>query len=320
MEHDAWFFIGVFVFIFLIWVATGGPTHAISFDGPFISAPSPLGTGTYLSLPTAPFALGTSNIQLANPDTGSGSSYVSSGSGSLTGGSSLDNVDFGPPSPYRGEVTLSHYVSGAGSSNPDDEYITLSLASNAPAPVTISGWSLESGASGNAATIPNATPVPMSGSIQALAPIVLNPGDTAIISSGESPIGASFRENECIGYFAEYQQFSPQLPDDCPSPTTELENYYPDYIRDTSCIQYVKTLPACTLEITPPPGIGGACGQFLENYLSYSGCVQAHQNDTDFNGTTWRIYLGRTTAMWRPEYEVVKLTDQNGATVDAFSY
>jgi hypothetical protein len=319
MQHDAWFFVGVFAFIFIIWVAVGGPSHPISFAGPFLSSPSPLGSGTYIGLPHAPFAIGDSDVELANPDTGSGSTYTS-GSGTLSGGGSLAGVDFGPPSSYRGEVTMSHYVSGAGSSNPDNEYITISLASNAAAPVTLTGWSLESEASGNSAVIPAGTEVPTSGSVEALQPIILNPGDKAIVVSGASPIGASFKENECIGYFAEYQSFSPQLSNDCPSPTDTLIAEYPDYIRDTACINYVKSLPACTLEISPPPGLSSACANVLQNYLSYNGCVNAHQNDPGFVGTTWRVYLGRTTSMWRTQYEVVRLVDSQGNTVDAFSY
>ena len=56
--HDAWFFIGVFVFIFLVWISVGGPTHPISFTGPTLSQPSPLGGGTYWQVPTAPFGVG----------------------------------------------------------------------------------------------------------------------------------------------------------------------------------------------------------------------------------------------------------------------
>jgi hypothetical protein len=318
MQHDAWFFIGVFAFIFIIWVATGGPTHPLSFAGPFLSAPSPLGNGTYIGLPHAPFGIGDSDVVL--PDSSTESSYTSTGSSGTQLNTALDNVDFGPPSSYLGEVTMSHYVSGAGSSNPDDEYVTISVASNAPGPVLLSGWSLESSASGNAAIIPAGTAVPMSGSIEALQPITLNPGDKAYVISGVSPIGASFRTNECIGYFAEYQQFSPELPNDCPTPTDELERFYPNYIADVACINYIKTLPACTLEISSPGGLSTACTQILENHLSYNGCVNSHENDPNFNGTTWYIYLGRTTPMWRTQYEVVKLIDSEGKTVDAFSY
>lgn len=318
MQHDAWFFIGIFVFIFLIWVATGGPTHPISFAGPYLSQPAPIGTGTYIGLPKAPFGLGNSDVELPNPDTGTGGSYTDSSTGA-TGGT-LNNVSFGPPSSYRGQLTLDHYISGAGSANPGSEYVTLSLSSSAKAPVTISGWSLESDASGAASTIPAGTEVPLSGTIQALQQITLRPGDRAIIVSGSSPIGASFRENKCIGYFAQYQSFAPQLSNNCPAPTDEMQRYYTQYIRDTSCINYVHTLSACTLQITPPAGVSTACANFLTQYLSYNGCVSAHQNDTNFKGTTWRVYLGRTTALWRTRYEVVKLIDNNGKTVDAFSY
>ncbi|HVW82955.1 MAG TPA: hypothetical protein VHC68_03375 [Candidatus Paceibacterota bacterium] len=311
MQHDAWFFIGVFAFIFLVWVATGGPTHPLSFSGPFLSEPSPLGSGTYIGLPRAPFGIGGSDIELANP-----------GSGGSSGGGPrpLKGVPFGTRSPYASEITLSHYVSGAGSSDPEHEYLQLSLSRSAKAPLTISGWELESAATGKAAVIPQGTEVPLSGTIQAIQPIVLQPGDSAIIGSGESPIGASFRENECIGYFGEFQQFYPSLPS-CPDPSDDLERFYgPDYIRDSACITYVASLNSCTLSISPPPGLTSACDSFLENYLSYNGCVSGHQSDSGFKRPTWRVYLGRSDSMWRTRNEVVKLLDQNGDTVDAFAY
>ncbi|OGG78053.1 hypothetical protein A3A36_02680 [Candidatus Kaiserbacteria bacterium RIFCSPLOWO2_01_FULL_52_12b] len=66
--------------------------------------------------------------------------------------------------------------------------------------------------------------------------------------------------------------------------------------------------------------MSGSCQSFLIKYFNYNGCVDAHKNDADFSGDTWRIYLGRTTPMWRAQHEVVKLIDVNGKTVDAFSY
>ena len=68
--HDAWFFIGVFVFIFLIWIATGGPLHPIAFTGPKLALPGALGGGTYLSLPRAPYGVGGSNISLPGSSSG----------------------------------------------------------------------------------------------------------------------------------------------------------------------------------------------------------------------------------------------------------
>ena len=58
----------------------------------------------------------------------------------------------------------------------------------------------------------------------------------------------------------------------------------------------------------------------MVQYLNYNGCVAAHKNDADFEGNTWRIYLGRYFSMWRTQHEVVKLLDINSKTVDAFSY
>lgn len=316
MEHDAWFFVGVFVFIFIIWVATGGPLHSISFTGPRLALPDALGGGTYISFPRAPFGIGTSNVSLPGSSSGGFASYNQTLSAPvITGGV------FGPSSPYRGVVRMNHYVSGAGSSDLKNEYLELSVAQDAGSPVNLSGWTLSSDASGNSAVIPKGTELPISGTVNASQDILITPGNRALLVSGSSPIGASFRENKCIGYFSTFQQFTPSLPQNCPMPSDELSGYYgAGYIRDVACIEYVKALPRCQVAITPPMGASGACQSFLAQYLHYNGCVAAHQNDPDFKGDTWRIYLGRTSSMWRTRYEIVKLRDAEGKTVDAFSY
>ncbi len=312
MEHDAWFFVGVFVFIFLVWAATGGPLHPLSFTGPTLAQPQELGGGTYLSLPRAPFRVGGSDVALPG-SSGSGSSLSPS-----TGGS---GVSLGNTSPYRSLASLSHSVNGAGSADSRREYIEFSVAQNANAPVDISGWTLRSDTSGSASSIPQGTEVPTSGIINAIQNVVLSPGDRALIVSGQSPIGASFRENKCIGYFSTFQQFYPSLPQTCPVPSDELETRYgPDYIRDVKCIDYVHSLSRCQVVLTPPPNLSSACQSFLINNLNYNGCVTAHQNDLDFKGATWRVYLGRTSALWRQTHEYIRLFDREGKTVDAFSY
>ena len=315
--HDAWFFIGVFVFIFLIWIATGGPTHPIAFTGPKLAQPGVLGGGTYLQLPRAPYGLGGTNVVL--PGSSSGSSITDNEYGqtvpSITGGV------FGPSSPYRGVVRMNRYVSGAGSSDPKNEYVELYVAQDAGAPVNLSGWTLSSDATGSSAVIPKGTEIPISGIVNAAQDIIITPGKRAIIASGSSPIGASFRENKCIGYFSTFQQFYPSLPQNCPTPSDELSTYYgAGYIRDVACIEYVNKLSRCQVALSPPVGATGACQNFMIQYLNYNGCVGTHQNDSNFKGDTWRIYLGRTTPMWRTKYEIVKLLDASGKTVDAFSY
>ncbi len=316
MEHDAWFFVGVFVFIFLLWIATGGPTHPISFTGPALQAPQQLGGGTYLSFPRA-LGIGGSDVSLPGSSTGGGG-YSASSNEPLP---SLSGVDYGEPSPYRGIVSLSHGVSGAGSTDPRAESLQLSVVSGADVPVDISGWTLESEATGNAAVIPKGTETPTSGVVNAAQDIVLTPGMQAIIISGQSPIGASFRENKCIGYFGSFQKFSPPLADDCPSPSSELAAFYgATYVRDSGCIDFVNALSRCQVALSAPAGSTSACQGFVATYLNYNGCLTAHQNDADFAGNAWRIYLGRTDSMWRTRNEVVKLLDKSGKTVDAFSY
>ena len=314
--HDAWFFVGIFVFIFLLWIVTGGPLHPIAFTGPKLAQPGVLGGGTYLSLPRAPFGIGGTNVSLPGSSSGGGS--VSGSEASLpviTGGV------FGAPSLYRSIVRMSHYVSSASSADPKNEYIEISIAQNAGVPVDLTGWSLSSAATGNTASIPKGTEVPTSGVVNAAQDIVLAPGARAILISGQSPIGASFRENKCIGYFSTFQKFSPSLPQNCPVPSDDLISFYgSDYIRDPFCIDQVNQISRCQVTLTPPNGMSNACQSFVVKYLNYNGCVDAHKNDTDFAGNTWRIYLGRTNSMWRTKHEVVKLLDINGKTVDAFSY
>lgn len=310
--HDAWFFIGVFVFIFLIWIATGGPLRPLAFTGPTLAQPGILGGGTYLQLPRAPFVIG--NTSTSFP----GSSNTS---GNIELPSFVGGTPFGTPSPYRDIVRMSHYVSGASSEDPKNEFIEISIAQNAGVPVDLTGWSLSSAASGNTVSIPKGTEVPTSGVVNAAQDIVLAPGTRAILISGQSPIGASFRENKCIGYFSTFQKFSPSLPQNCPVPSDELISYYgPTYIRDPFCIDQVNKISRCEVTLTPPNDVSNTCQNFVVTYLNYNGCIDAHKNDADFAGDTWRIYLGRTSSMWRTTHEVVKLLDINGKTVDAFSY
>jgi len=320
MEHDAWFFIGVFVFIFLLWIIIGGPTHPLSFTGPTLAQPSPLGGGTYLQLPKVPFSVGNSNVSLPGSSNGNTVNTVSNDSGtplpSFVGG----NV-FGTPSPYRNVVTMSHYVSGAASANPIDEYVEIKVASNAGASVNISGWALASDATGYVTPITKGTEMPKSGVVNTVQDIMLAPGTRAILISGRSPIGTSFRENKCIGYFSNFQHFSPPLPQNCPAPSDDLASQYgAGYLRDDVCIEYVKKLPRCQVQLTPPTDISSACKNFLATYINYNGCIAVHQNDADFKSDTWLVYLGRYSSIWRTKNELVKLLDASGKTVDAFSY
>lgn len=313
--HDAWFFVGIFVFIFLLWIVTGGPLHPIAFTGPKLALPGVLGGGTYLSLPRASFGIGGANVSLPGSSSDSGALDTEAPLPVLSG------INFGAPSLYRSIVRMNRYISGAGSENPGNEYLEIYVTQNAGVPVNLSEWSLRSDATGSSMNIPKGTEVPTSGVVNAKESIVLAPGDRALIISGQSPIGASFRENKCTGYFSTFQKFYPPLPQNCPLPSNDLTSFYgPRYISDAACIESVDKISRCQVMLSPPVTVSNSCQNFMIKYLHYNGCVEAHRKDADFLGNTWRIYLGRTNSMWRSKYEVVKLLDVNGKTVDAFSY
>ncbi len=324
---DAVFFVGFFAFIFVLWLISGGPTRPISFAGPVLHTTVSYGgtTSSNSRLPHIHYRYNSAQkSKTQNTDNRQIEQKLSTINTQISNLSKEvgKNVAFGIASPYRGDVTLNHYISGAGSSNPDREYIILRVSESASSPVTISGWRLESGTTGKAAIIPKGTKIPRSGIVNPSMPIVINPGEEAIISSGQSPIGASFQENICTGYFTQYQSFYPSMPLVCPIPKKELErNYQPQpYSRDLTCITYVQHIRRCTLAATIPSNLTTSCSIFLTDYINYNGCVTAHQNNIGFLGNTWRIYLGRTSSMWRKRYETVILRDAKGRTVDMFSY
>jgi hypothetical protein len=314
MEQDAWFFIGVFIFIFIIWIATGGPFRSLSFSVP--EFPKPTATvavrETSIGLPQAPFVVSDPSV--------SGSSYRDTDSYASDPDALpvLNGITFGPPSSYRGVVTLSNYVSNASSTK---EYLELSVSDRAASPINITNWQVVSETTGKSARIPQGTPVPTSGIVNRLYDIFVAPGERAVITTGRSPIGVSFRENVCTGYFSTFQTFSPPLPQNCPDPMDELKKYYgPFYFRDTSCVEYVESLPRCETVLFPQKSVSKTCKNFVVEHLNYNGCVRTHQTDPDFAGDTWRIFLSRTKPLWRARYEIIKLWDLNGKTVDAFSY
>lgn len=315
MEHDAWFFVGVFVFIFLIWIATGGPLRPLSFAGPTLAQPQELGGGGYLELPRAPFGIGGSHISL--PRYSGGTAYYQGGS--RAGYTDLYGVSFGTPSPYRGIISMNHYVSNASSTNPRNEYITITV--NTDTYVNVSGWKLVSEATSKSGVIPRGVKTPVTGVVNPWEDIVLGPGERAVIVSGKSPTGVSFRENRCTGYLNTFQQFSPPLSRSCPAPLDELAAFYgSSYVRNADCLNYVDGLARCETILRPPKKVPATCRSFVIEKLNYNGCVATHRDDVDFNGDMWRIYLGLSEALWRPSHEVVKLLDAQGKTVDAFSY
>ncbi len=225
----------------------------------------------------------------------------------------------GEPSPYRGQVTLAQ---GAATENsPRAEYLELEAVWDNTSPVNVTGWSFQSALTGVRAHIPRGAHPFILGSVNTQNDIYLDQGGSAIVSTGASPIGTSFRENACTGYLAGLQSFTPPLERACPAPSEALP-FTPENLKNygESCYDFVQTLPSCTFPASTPSDISPACRIFLANNLSYNGCVQNHRYKSSFARDSWRIYLNAGGELWRNSHDIIRLLDAEGRTVDMVSY
>lgn len=223
---------------------------------------------------------------------------------------------------FKGELYFVGTTRGAKETNPDEEYITIEANKNNTSPITITGLRLVSPISGKDYEIGRGVKIPNSNFVSEENPISLNPGERAVIVSGDSPIGRSFQLNKCTGYFEQFQDFSPNLPKSCPRPEDELvitANLLQEV--NNSCIDFIERLPRCETYLKQLPlGYTNQCRSFIANELTYAGCVENHRADPDFIVGEWRVFLKRQEELWREKRELIQLVDTSGKVIDTFSY
>ena len=222
-------------------------------------------------------------------------------------------------SPYAGDVAILEGAARAQAAS--GQYIELRAQPGLGAPVRISGWSLESALTGVRAYLPQASTKFLQNRINPVVDAVLLPGEGAIVQTGASPVGVSFKENMCTGYLGTLQPFAPSLDRSCPSPQTSIprtaEN---ESLLGASCFDYLATLPFCTFPTSLPSTLSSACRDTIQNRLSYNGCVQQYGNTTSFARDTWRLFLAHGTPLWSGEHDVIRLLDGQGRVVDVLNY
>lgn len=226
---------------------------------------------------------------------------------------------FGEPSRYRGMVHLNAAAAAEGPAAA--EYLEIEASSDATAPIDISGWSMQSALTGIRAHIPRGAYLFVLGDVNEQRDIALSPGGTAVIASGASPVGTSFRENECTGYLGELQGFIPPLQRECPLPADSLP-FTPENLRayGDTCFDFVNSLPRCTFPREIPSNLSPTCRTFVMNTFSYNGCVAENRSKSDFARDTWRIYLNAGGELWRNTHDIIRLLDADGKTVDVATY
>ncbi len=249
-----------------------------------------------------------------------------------TGGPSREPKEkglfFGSPVDKMSEEIKAPINQGSGSSGGYDgkdsayltagkEFVTIQTSFSNKGSVDISGWSLE-GKSGERIKIGKGAAIPLLGQDNNLNDIILAPGEKAIISSGESPIGLSFKLNKCAGYFNQLQTFIPPIYGSCPGPIKD--EVLPASI-DNNCIDYINNnFKNCTEYITLPSSFTDACRQYVNDRLNYNSCTIWHKRDSDFYKPEWRIYLNKKYNPWNNEHDKIILYDQNNNIIDSQSY
>lgn len=234
----------------------------------------------------------------------------------------LDAKDFGSPSPYRGLVYIDESYGGVSADEPALEYVILTADAENGAPISISGWSLQSIVQHTRAYIPQGARVLTAHRVPNIAAMQLDPGNRAIISSGHSPVGVSFKENLCTGYLGQFQTFVPSLEERCPTPEKEVSSE-PATARtnDPYCVSFANSIPQCHFYVgEPPQNVTPPCFSFVRNELTFAGCTARHSWRPSYLGDTWRIFLGEEHELWSGDHDSIRLLDASGRTVDVWTY
>tara|TARA_B100000745_G_scaffold53689_2_gene31885 strand:+ start:4700 stop:5602 length:903 start_codon:yes stop_codon:yes gene_type:complete len=233
--------------------------------------------------------------------------------------------DLGEISPVAGMVTIVQDVLTIRESDLEYEYIEIRANKRNAQPINISNWSIQSMVSDSWVSIPQGTRTYTAGVVNDIADIYLNPGESAIIATKVSPIGVSFRENSCSGFLGSTQKFVPALRSSCIDPQSVLTPTI-DTIKKygDACIAFVENMRACTYASSDMPGVenlSDACLEYIQPLFTYNGCVdRLGETDSFYDGKKWRIFLGQSERLWKDNYEVIRLLDEDKRTVDVFNY
>lgn len=294
----------------IVWFFTGGPERARLNPGAFIKPPAPLGSGET-------FGRFTFNL----PRIGISRDKIVKTQDEL--GETLDEIKDAQKksSEFENKIIIEKRTTGLIKTTAKEEYLTISASRRNEENISIGGWQLESLISKKKVVIGGAAPLFRSGVINSEPTISLKAGEKIIISTGRSPIGASFRVNKCAGYFEQFQDFSPRLRASCPRPSDEFDRFANMPINDFTCEDIVDRMRSCEMPLSSLPiGTTNECSEFISSAINYTGCVKNHRDDLDFIEDEWRVFLGRSEELWREKRETIRLLDNEGKVVDTYTY
>ena len=319
-KGDLIFVILVVFAIGIVWVFTGGPERARLNPGIFLKPPAPLGSGeTYGGVNISKSSIG---LNLNGGDRAVRDEAVKVADNLDKIEQELEEAKIrGDFSQFENKIMIRKSTYGPKGTDAEDEYIELYASNRNNEKIAITGWTLESMISGKRFTIGGANEIYRSGIINSEPELKLAPNENVIISTGRSPVGASFRINKCIGYLEQFQDFYPSLSRSCPDPSDDFDSFAVLPANDFTCEDIVDRISQCEMRLNSLPiGTSNECSNFISNNISYTGCVKNHQNDLDFLGREWRVFLGRSEEIWRAKREIIRLLDTEGKIVDTYTY
>lgn len=212
-------------------------------------------------------------------------------------------------------------TANARETSPSEEYLEIKADKKNKSSMKITGWKLEGKGGLDLAIGKGAVFIHTEANSQPQEDIYLKPGEKALIATGLSPIGTSFKVNKCVGYFNQFHEFYPNLNTECPA--LKDEDLPINIDSDDKCFNYVKTIPVCKTIISIPyknSGLSSSCQDFVVRNANYKSCVDKHKDDLDFYSPEWRVYLGRSEELWKKSREIINLYDEKNNIIDSASY
>ncbi len=237
----------------------------------------------------------------------------------------VDMEALGELSPIVGLVEIEKKPASLRTNDLKAEYLVLYANPNNARPINISNWSLQSMVSDEWIGLPQGVEVFAVGEVNELQDIYLRPGERAIIATRRSPVGLSFHVNRCSGFLEDTQDFQPPLRTRCIVPT-ELLPATVENIRTygDECVTFTHNLRSCTYVTADTRGVdtlSQACRDRIQPRLTQNYCTSIHASDADFYAPReWRIFLNQDAPLWREDYEVVRLLDEEHRTIDVINY
>ena len=219
---------------------------------------------------------------------------------------------------YKDKVEISRNYGSRSDVN--EEYIKLRVNDLGGEKVQISNWKLKSGMTGVEIFLGDAVKLPYTSQENSPQAIFVSGGEEIVIVSGRSPIGFSFQVNKCSGYLEQFQDFEPRLNKNCPLVEDEnLPLTGPNAFND-DCWDYIDSLSKCETPLDFPLDLQSECRNYLVTNTNHNACISNHKDDSDFYQPEWRIFLNRSSELWKNKREIIELRDSRGKLVDSYSY